>query len=78
MGMKKNIEGWVGLGRDRQTVKTNAKAASLVFLFRYLQPLTVLEFKIPIMSPKDGNASVALLSSIHKIVFRAKILTWIG
>ena len=66
MGMKRHTCGWVGWGQDHQTVSTNVKAAYLVILFKHPQPLIRLEFNMPIMCLKDGNASVAHLSLILK------------
>jgi hypothetical protein len=42
------------------------EAAYLVIPFKHPQPVVILEFNMPIMSLKDGNASVAHLSLILK------------
>jgi hypothetical protein len=66
MGVKRHTGGRVGWGQDHQVVNTNVEAAYLVIPFKHQQPVVVLEFNMPIMSLKDGNANVAHLSLILK------------
>ena len=57
---------YIGWGQDHLVVSTNMEAAFLVIPFKHPQPVVILEFNMPIMSLKDGNASVAHLSLILK------------
>ena len=71
MGMGQHTEGWAHLGQGHQTVTTSVKAAFHVMQFRSPPPLTTLEFSMQTMSLKDGNASVGLPFSTHKLLLLA-------